>query len=260
MPSHKKAFPLPTPVLEEDRTKTVYRSACRNGMRHAGNLYRDNPGTMPMYDETREWMENHYHRWDVFPGMIEWKASEALEHALDDAAEFVCNAFSVEFMEAASERGRNGYLLGISKARALKTGGIRVSPHIEFLRDHPELTALEASVQLDITKRQVNRIRSRMVVDDAERSRVEAIAELDEFFPETNVDISTEELDRMFPMRISLKPATTVRDKDQNPTPLPTQRDLSPSQPVRVHMPTPAPVTPSPDTIMETAKVALLVA
>jgi hypothetical protein len=259
MPSHKKAFPLLAPMIDEDRTATVYQWMCRNGLRHAGIDYRKS-GNLPTPDEVSDYLGTLAHRHDVYPGLNDYKRMDQIERQIEDATRLVVGVFSVEYLEKCTERARNGYILGISKARALGTGGIRVSPHIEWLREHPDMGATEAGRAREITRQQVNRLRVKIAALDAQAVRDAQQADMDKFFPETNVDISTEELDQMFPMSVPTKPATTVRDKDQNHAPLPTQRDLSGSQHVRVQMPTPAPVTPSPDTILETAKVALLVA
>jgi len=241
MPSHK-SFPLLAPMNREDRTATVYRWMIRNALRHAGIDYREN-GALPMPDETADYLGTLAHRYDTYPALDDYKRIIQIERQIESATRFVVDTFSVEYLEQYTQRARHGYVMGISKARVMGTGGVRVSPHLEWFCEHPEAWASEAARERHITRRQASRLKLQAAAENAQRQDAEGRAELDRLFPETVPDTQqddediTEMLDRLFPMSIPAKPSTPVEVKA---TPLPHSEDLSPSQPVRVHTPTPA--------------------
>jgi hypothetical protein len=182
MPSHKKAFPLLAPMIGEDRTATVYQWMIRNGLRHAGIDFRNN-GALPMPDEIATYLGTLARRHDVYPTPDDHKRMHDIERQIEDATRFVVDTFSIEYLEERSKRARNGYILGISKARALGTGGVRVSPHLPWLREHPDTGATEAGRALGITRQQVNRLRSKIVALDAQAVRAATDAELERLIP-----------------------------------------------------------------------------
>ena len=203
----------------EDRTATVYRWMIRNALRHAGIDYREN-GALPMPDEIADYLWTLAHRRDTYPALDDYKRMIQIERQIEDATRSVVAEFSVEYLEIHDERARHGYVMGISKARVMGTGGVRVSPHLEWFCAHPEAGASEAGRERNITRRQASRLKLQAAAENAKRRDAEGRAELDLLFLETKPDPQARTTDLL-----------EIGDLTEEPDPLAWMDDLLPDDP-----------------------------
>jgi hypothetical protein len=204
-----RKYPLPTPDNGVDRSTQIIRWLGRNGMRKAVADFKIT-GAYPVPDEIADFLETvaHRHARDVYPWLDDFKRLDKIERQIEEAAAYVVEAFNSDTYFEIVERARNG---GLAPAR--KGSRVRVSPHLEWLREHPDMGATEAGRARKITRQQVNRLRAKIVALDAQ-------AEMDLLFSETKPD----------PLAW-MDDLPEMRDLPEEPDPLAWMDDLLPDDP-----------------------------